>query len=559
MSASSKKKLRKAENETNLTERQLQEQKAAKKLKVQSIAFTVLIIAIVVITLVAVIWNAVDKLGLIPKWTTALTIGEHKLNCVEMNYYYRYAINYFLQSCGGSIETAYSIFGVNLYQPLDQQKYYEENRMWSDYFMEQAKELAISDYTMADMANAEGYKMTAEEEDNLSVELMMMESQANSENYTLDEYIRAYYGNGSDYATFEAFLRRNFLAESYRQHKAENFPVPEDSITKKNTDNFDKYSSFSYNTYSIPFNKYLTGGTTDDSGNTTYSEEENKAAEAAAKEAAELLAKATTVEEFDKAIAELAFNKELETAPKSTAQTYVLYDKVPEQYREWIAEDHKAGDTTIVDQVSTTYTDDVSTETVTGCTVVLFLSRDDNEEKLDNVYHILIPLGEDEVYGGTPSDSEMADYYEVIKEEAEQILQTWKDGAATKDSFIQLAAEKSADKEAADGLYENISRYDDYTNSEVFNYTVRDWAIDPARTVGETALVSSDLGYHVVYYAGESDKNYRQVAIEHELRTDLANEWYNNAIADAKANTKWGSVKPINVSDPVFVQNAASE
>lgn len=483
----------------------------------------------------------------------ALTIGEHTLGQAEMTYYYRYAISTFVQNCGDSIETALALYGVDLTKPLDEQTYYDEDRFWSDYFIDQAIELAVSDYTMSDLANAEGYKLPAEEQDSIDAEFKLIESNATASGYTLDEYVRAYYGNGADFAGYKAFVQRNALAESYRLHRIETFAVSEDQITAKNTEKYDEYSSFSYNYYSFDFTDFLTGGTTDDSGNTTYSEEEAKAAEAAAKEAAELLAKATTVDEFNKAIAQLSINKDKETAPTSTAQTDVLYKNVPESYRDWIIEDGRvAGNTKIADKVTTTMTDDVTTETVSGYTVVLFNSRNDNEDKLDNVYHILVPIAEDEVTGGTPSDEDLTAYFEVAKEEATVILDSWKAGEATKDSFIQLVNEKSADTVALDGLYENISRYDDYTSSEVFSNKVRDWAIDPERKVGDTELVSSDLGYHIVFYAGESDQTYRYLNIENELRSLLAEEWYNAQIAAATANTKRGNLGAIDVSTPPY-------
>ena len=469
--------------------------------------------------------------------TVALTIGEHQLNNAEMTYYYRYAINYLLQSCGGSIETANSLFGVDLYQPLDQQKYYDEDRMWSDYFIEEAIDLAVSDYTMADLATAEGYTMRDDEVAALEYELQLIEDQAQMCGYPdTDEYVQAYYGKGSDYKSFVVFLRRNALAESYRKYMAENFPVPEESITKKNTENFDKYSSFSYNYYDIPFNKYLTA--------------DENAAEAAAKEAAELLAKATTAEEFDKAIAELAFNKELETAPKSIAQTNVLYDSVPEKYREWIAENHKPGDTTIVDLVSANYTDDTSTETVTGYTVVLFVDRNDNYENLNDVRQIFVALPEDPVYGGTANNAEA---YEVAKQEAEAILAEWRYRGAREEDFANLAAERSDDQTAEKGLYENISRYDNYP-SEFFSNQARAWAVDPNRLTGDVDIVESDIGYHILFYVDKSADTYRIHAIKTELRTALYENWYNDLISNAKQGVKQGNLTKLDVSTPPFAK-----
>jgi len=558
MSASSKKKIRKEIKEAKLTERQRKEQAEAKKLKIYSIAFTALIIAIIVVTLTVIIWQAVDNAGLVPKWTTALTIGEHKINCVEMNYYYRYAISAFLQNSGGDVSTAKSLFGVDLTMPLDQQKYYEENRMWSDYFMEEAIDLAVSDYTMSDAATKAGYKLSAEEESSLSDEFLMVESNAATGGYTdIDEFVRAYYGNGADYESYKAFVRRNALAESYRASQTETFTVTEDEITSYNEEHFNEYSSFTYNTYTLTYTSFLTDGTKDEEGNITYTDEQHKASETAAKEAADQLAKATTLEEFNTAIAELEINKDLEKPASSTANTNVLYSSVPENYQEWMADSsRKAGDVKIFDRVTTSYNEeDVATETVSGYIVVCYVSRNDNEDKLDNVRHILIALQDDENSGETATDT---DSYEYAKEEAESVYEEWKNSGADQAAFIKLVEKYSADKDAEEGLYENISRYDNYYTGN-FTNEAKLWAVDAERKAGDTEIVESELGYHIMYYVGEAEDNYRHYSIETLLRQRHAEEWYNTVTAAAKATIKRGSVKPIDVSTAPYASSSIVE
>lgn len=546
MSASAKKKIRKEIKEAKLTERQQKERAESKKLKIYSIAFTALIIAIIVVTLTVLIWQAVDNAGLVPKWTTALTIGEHKINCVEMNYYYRYAISAFLQNSGGDVGTASALFGVDLTQPLNQQQYYDENRMWSDYFMEEAIDLAISDYTMADLATKEGYTMTAEQEDALADEFLMVESNAATGGFVdMDEFVRAYYGNGSDYKSYQAFVRRNALAESYRIAHMDKIEVPEDQITSYNTEHFDEYSSFNYNTYTLTFTSFLPEGTKDEDGNITYTDEQHKASEDAAKAAAEQLKQATSLDEFDAAIAALEINKGASTPASSTASNNILYSSVPEDYRDWMAsKDRKAGDITVVDRVTTSYNDEnVASETVSGYIVVCYGSRNDNETKLDNVRHILIPVQDDEVTGESATDTDSFDY---AKEHAEEIYNEWKNGTADEASFIALIEQYSEDT-VEGGLYENISRYDNYYTGN-FTNEAKLWAVDDARKAGDTELVESELGYHIMYYVGEAEDTYRHYSIETLLRERLAEEWYNSTTAAVKATIKRGNVKPIDVS-----------
>ena len=560
MSASSKKKLRKAEQEVKLTERQRKEQSDAKKLKIYSIAFTVLIIAIIAVTLTVIVWQAVDNAGIIPKWTTALTIGEHKLNCVEMNYYYRYAISAYVQNMGGSVDTVKALFGVDMTLPLDQQPYYDEGRTWADYFQEQAIDLAISDYTMYDEAMAAGYTLTAEEQDSLNTEFLLIETNASSGGYpSTDEYVRAYYGNGSDYESYKAFINKNALAESYRASKTETMEVSEEEINKYNTEHFDEYSSFSYSYYSVLYTSYLTGGTENaDTGEITYTDEQHAASKDAAKAAAEELKAATTNEEtFNAAIANLSVNKGAEKAPTATAQTNVMFESVPEEYREWIkSADRKAGDVEIFDRITTSYDEnDKETKTQTGYTVVCFTERNNNEEKLDNVRHILIALPVDEVTG---AESTSAETFEQTKAEADAVYSEWEASAKDIAAFENLVEQYSADNQAEGGLYENISLYDNIFNGS-FTAEARNWAVDPARTVGETAIVESEAGYHIMYYVGESEETYRHFTIANLLRSRKAEEWYNGQIEAAKVNIKVGNWKPIDRSTPPYMPATADE
>ena len=64
-----------------------------------------------------------------------------------------------------------------------------------------------------------------------------------------------------------------------------------------------------------------------------------------------------------------------------------------------------------------------------------------------------------------------------------------------------------------------------------------DWCYDDARTAGETGIVETEYGYHVMYFVGNSDYTYRDYQIENELRSADAEEWY-NAIVEAMTLTE---------------------
>lgn len=117
-----------------------------------------------------------------------------------------------------------------------------------------------------------------------------------------------------------------------------------------------------------------------------------------------------------------------------------------------------------------------------------------------SVRHILIqPQGgtEDENGEVIYSDEEMAAAYE----EAERILEEWKAGAATEESFAELANTYSQDggSNTTGGLYEGINIDASYVAE------FRAWAVDAARQPGDTAIVETEFGYHIMYFVSGED------------------------------------------------------
>ncbi len=85
--------------------------------------------------------------------------------------------------------------------------------------------------------------------------------------------------------------------------------------------------------------------------------------------------------------------------------------------------------------------------------------------------------------------------WEACRVEAQSLLDQWAAGEATEDSFAKLAGEHSTDPGSKDngGLYEDL---DKDTN---FVEPFKDWYLDKDRQVGDTGLVKTDYGYHIMY------------------------------------------------------------
>ena len=107
------------------------------------------------------------------------------------------------------------------------------------------------------------------------------------------------------------------------------------------------------------------------------------------------------------------------------------------------------------------------------------------------------------------------------EQKAQDILDEWKAGAATEDSFAELANEYSQDpgSNTTGGLYEQV-----YQGQMVTEFN--DWCFDPARQSGDTGIIYSDLtGYHVMYFVG-FDRPYWEVQVTARLMDEDVDAFY---------------------------------
>ena len=520
MSASSKKKLRNEQQAVKLTEKQQAEQKEAKKLKLYTTAFVIILVALLVVAVVFGVNSTISNSGIRERKTIALTVGENQINNVEMNYYFIDSLNQYL-SGDNSYMVQLGLLDTTV--PLDQQTNPLTGQNWGEYMLEYATQNAKANYALADAAKAAGFALPEEYanelnalEDNMGLYAMIYGYE------NADSYLKALYGTGSSMESYKQYTETSLLAQAYYNAYSEELTYEDADLRAAEVENYGKYSSFTYNYYYMAANKFLEGGTTDAEGNTTYSDEETAASIKAVEAAAKALAnECATVEELDAAISALSINAESETPVTSTLYKDTLYSNIANaSVAQWLSDsDRKEGDITCI-------ANEINGE-IAGYYVIYFQNVNDNTFQLKNVRHILAAFegGTTDSTTGTVtySDEEKA----AAKANAEEWLAQWKSGDATEDSFAALANEKSADGDGTTGgLYEDI-----YPGQMVAPFEA--WIYEEGRKAGDTDIVETTYGYHVMYFSGESETNYRDLMITSDLKATALNDWYTSLIENA--------------------------
>lgn len=533
MSASAKKKLRKEENAAQLTEKQLTEQKEAKKLKTYTTIFIAAIAVILVVALVIAATTFIKSSGIKEKNTIAAVVGDHEINAVEMSYYYADSLqnNYqrWYETYGESMSLYMSLMGLDLTQPLNAQTY-SDGTTWADYFVDIALSTAQRDYLLSDLATKEGFTLTEESADLLEQTFENLPLIATLYGYTdVDTYLHATYGPGASEKSYRAYAERSALASDYYTAHTENMEISDADIRAYEADKYDEFSSFSYASYPLSYSYFLTGGTEDEEGNVTYSEEEKDAARAAAKAAAESLPQCTTAEELSAAIAGLNL---IETAPtEASIYNNILYTSANSNIRQWLTDSNrKVGDFTVVaNEATTTDENGVETTEINSYTAYVFTGRNDNTDPMVNVRHILATFE-----GGTTNEAGVTVYSDEEKAaalaKAESALELYEMGDKTEAAFADLATSNSDDAGSAPngGLIEDIA-----AASGEYVQAFTDWSVDPARKPGETGIIETEYGYHVMFFVGQDELTYRDSMIRDRILEENIATWYDGILAIA--------------------------
>ena len=547
MSASSKKKLRKELAAEMLTEKQRQEKKEAKKLKAMTVSFVAVMVVIAIIFSVVLVDTGVNRSGYFQKKTIAATVNGKQFNSVQMNYY----LNDYIQNLYSQWKSQYStslsvmlgFMGMDANKPLNEQMYdKDKGETWADYYLSQALEKAKSDYALYEKAMAEGFKLSEEEQQSLDSSLSMTELYAQLYGYkNADKFLQASYGFGATMESYAEYTKIATIASAFYSKYSADLTYDDAAIRAYEKDKENNFTSFSYATYSLYADDFLPEAAEGEEKKEPTAEE-TAAALKKAEETINSLKDATNLEELDKKISALDINKDAEKAVTSTVKTDLLYTQISSNLKEWLADKARVENeiTVIAEESTSTDSNGKEVKTTNGYTLVLFQARNENTQKLANVRHLLVAFE-----GGTTATDGSKTYSDEekakAKTEAEKLLKEWEDGTKTEESFIELVKKHTKDDASKEtgGLYEDIHPQSSY----VTNFL--NWCIDTDRKVGDTGIVATEYGYHIMYFSSFDELTYRDYMIREEMRTNDVEEWYNKTLEGT--TTSVGDTKYLNM------------
>lgn len=460
------------------------------------------------------------------KTLTVATYNGEKLKAAEYNYYYMTLYNRMAttaQQYDSYYGTGYGAYltGFDYTKDPAEQEYTasdapEDVKTWADYFRVSASSSAFFYRELFKNATSEETKsagFTYDEEamnKEVNESIDSLKEYAEKYDYSLTNYISRVCGEGLTEKSYKELLERDYIVSEYLTWYQENESdkLTDDEVAayyKEHSSDFDKVSA---RLFSV---SYAEKAEDDESDDPTYTKEEAK------KRADEFLSKITDEASF-KALAK-------EYAPASQASNYAedsatLLDGQKKSavsitaLADWLYDSsRKEGNKAVIDDEDS------------SCYYIAYITKAPAPDKSDagvSVRHILFEAATTDDDGEALSEDKIAENEAAAKKKADDILAEWKKGDASEESFALLATNNTEDTGSAEngGLYEDINADSSYVTE------FKSWALDSSRKPGDTGIVKTTYGYHVMYFVSASGEE----KWTSDVRSAIASTSYNDYI-----------------------------
>lgn len=424
-------------------------------------------------------------------------INGENISRVEFDYEYNMAVSSYLSQYG------YYLYMMGIDPASDfSSQMYSETLTWGDYFQQLAVENMIRNKSLSAQARAEGFTYdTAEDYARYSESL---EAAASENGTTVKNYVKELYGPYATLARLKPYVEESLYVAGYYDELSGRQTPSAEEIQAYYEENKATYDSVDY--YVTTVDAELPTEPTELAD--PVEETEDEAAEDGAEgeeqayqpsEAEIEAAMAEAKEQADRVVKTVKTDGELRENVRRSTATYLLQD--------WLFdEERKAGDSTVI------------------------------EDSSSHRYYAV-------EFAGRYLDETLAADIRVIVTDAENgqaILDEWKAGAATEESFAELCDKHNdpAAMSAEGGLLEAVT-------SASVPTEVSDWIHEEGRAEGDSAVISpeGEENTYVLYYKGTNEAEWilsiRQTMISQRMSEYVDGLMAEGTVDDPKGNLNY--------------------
>lgn len=379
---------------------------------------------------------------------------------------------------------------------------------WSDLFRCAAIDQIVQVKLGSAKAKEMGITLTEEETNSIDESIESTRSTAKSNDYSLNRYLHANFGKGITEKLVRQIYEEQTLASNYYSALQEDLleAVTEEQVNDRYNQNKNAYDIASLRIYGIS----VVSDAADDATEAEKTAAQEKADKIAKSRANAMLSQITDENSFiSQAELDVKVNEsendsyDGDTSTAAEDVTYATLESASEELAKWAYDSARVvGDKTII-----------AAEDIYYVVLMLELPHKDTTVSSNDVRHILIQFPEENTDGTATSTTDedgntVTNITDETKAETKATAQAILDEYLknpTEENFIALTKEHTDDVDSEgnpnnDGLYEGVA--DDGTYVEAFT----NWAIDTTRKPGDTGIVESPYGYHIMYYVNASEQ-----------------------------------------------------
>ena len=429
------------------------------------------------------------------------TVDGQKISIGMYDYYYASIVSYYEQ---------YASYG---YYSLDTTKDYSKqyttdddgNKIsWQKFFETEALKEVEQITTYYSKALEEGVTLTSAQKKTIDKQISTLKDSASQNDVSLDQYIKANFGTYCSEDTIRLMLEQYYLSANYKGKFKCETKVTDNDVDKYYNDHKNDYKKIEFYYIASPYDA------TDDNS-------KNESIKTAEKIMAKMKDKKSVI-----ALVPEVYSSYIDSQVKSSMeQDSTLTEK---KAREEAVKSYESNVVTTVSGSDSPFDDEMNTwlfsdDTKVGSKkyyidesagyiyIVLKTSKASVEEdETYTVRHILV--APESGSNSSSSTSEKTEYtdeqWAAAKKKADSILAKFNKTDKSEYEFANLAEQYSTDSASTSsgsndsfgGLYESVTLGQMVPDFEK-------WSIDDSRKYGDTGIVKSDYGYHIMFFIND--------------------------------------------------------